>query len=186
MEDRQIVQLYLARDEKALLETKGKYGAYCHSLAWRILNNDADAEEVVNDTWLRAWNSIPPKQPVALRSFLAKITRNLALNRHRDQTAQKRGGGEVELALEELNECIPSLENVHDALEGRELTGVIHRFLQTQSRRDRSIFLARYFSVESIGCIARRHSLTEANTRKILSRTREKLRDYLSKEGYLI
>lgn len=186
MEDQQIVQLYLERNEQAVAETKAKYGAYCHSLAAAILNNDADAEEAVNDTWLRAWNSIPPQQPAVLKLFLAKITRNLAFNARRNQSAQKRGGGEVDLALEELRDCVPAPGDVHDALAGQELARVIQDFLQTQIPRDRSIFVRRYFNVESIGTIADRFGLTEVNTRKILSRTRAKLKDYLTKEGYTV
>lgn len=186
MEDQRIIALYLERNEKAVEETGRKYGAYCHSLAYGILNSDPDAEEVVNDTWLRAWNSIPPQKPVVLKAFLAKITRNLALNRNRNQAAQKRGGGEVDLALEELKECVPSREGVQDALEGRELARVIQEFLMTQNRRDRSIFVRRYFSAEPMERIARRYSLTEVNVRKILSRIRAKLREYLTKEGYTV
>lgn len=186
MEDQQIIQLYFERNEQAVAETKQKYGPYCHSLAFAILNNDADAEEAVNDTWLRAWNSIPPQRPGVLKLFLAKITRNLAFNTRRNQSAQKRGGGEVDLALEELKDCVPAREGVQDALEGKELAREIQKFLQTQSQRDRSIFLRRYFGVESIGSVAHRFGLTEANTRKILSRTREKLKNYLTKEGYTV
>lgn len=186
MEDKQIVQLYMDRDEHALTQTQSKYGAYCRSLAQGILNCDEDAEEVVNDTWLRVWNAIPPQQPVVLKAFLAKITRNLALNRRRDLAARKRGGGEVDLVLEELNECVPDRKGVQDALEGRELARVIQAFLLTQNRRDRSIFVRRYFSAEPIGSIAARYGLSEANTRKILSRIREKLKAYLMREGYTV
>lgn len=186
MEDSRIVQLYLDRNEEALRQTNLKYGDYCFGLAKRFLTNEADAEEVVNDTWLRAWNSIPPQKPAVLRMFLAKIARNLAANRYRDQRAQKRGGGEVDLALEEMSECIPARENVHDALDGKELARVIQAFLLTRSLRDRSIFVRRYFSLESPEEIARKHGLTEANVRKILSRTRSKLKDYLEKEGYSV
>lgn len=186
MEDPIIIEMFRQRNEEALTQVKRKYGPYCHSLACGILGNHADAEEVVNDTWLRAWNSIPPQRPVVLKLFLAKITRNLALNRRRDQAAQKRGGGEVDLALEELSECVPAREGIPEAIEGRELAGMIQSFLLTQSPRDRSIFVRRYFCVEELGAIARRHGLTEANTRKILSRTRTKLKEYLNKEGYQV
>lgn len=186
MEDSRIVQLYLNRDEEALRQTDLKYRGYCMSLAKRFLASQADAEEVVNDTWLRAWNSIPPQKPEVLRMFLAKITRNLAMNRYRDQRALKRGNGEIDLALEELNDCIPAYGNVQDALDGKELARVIQEFLLTQSGRDRSIFVRRYFLLESMAEIAERHHLTEVNTRKILSRTRSKLKDYLTKEGYTV
>lgn len=186
MEDQKIIELYFARDERAVEATEEKYGAYCHSLAYAILGNDADAEEAVSDTWLRVWNSIPPQRPAVLKMFLAKITRNLALNTYRAQKTQKRGGREVELALEELGECIPAREGVQDALDARELGRVIQEFLLTQPRRHRSIFLSRYFQVEDITSIAIRHGVTEANARKILTRTRNKLKDYLTKEGYTV
>ena len=118
--------------------------------------------------------------------FLAKITRNLAMNRYRDQRALKRGNGEIDLALEELNDCIPAYGDVQDALDGKELARVIQEFLLTQSGRDRSIFVRRYFLLESMAEIAERYHLTEVNTRKILSRTRSKLKDYLTKEGYTV
>lgn len=186
MEDQKIIDLYFARDEWALEMTKEKYGAYCHGLAYGILDNDADAEETVNDTWLRAWNAIPPQRPKVLKLFLAKITRNLALNTYRNRTAQKRGSGEVALALEELGECIPAQGDVQDALNARELSRVIQKFLQMQPRRERSMFLCRYFGIESLPAIAVRHGVTEGNARKILTRTRHKLKEYLIKEGYTV
>lgn len=186
MEDGKIIALYVSRDERAITETGNKYGAYCQRLAVGILDDEADAEEVVSDTWLRAWNSIPPQKPVVLKLFLAKITRNLALNRLRAQATQKRGGGEAELALEELEECIPARQRVEDALEGRELARAIQRFLMTQPQKNRGIFVRRYFSVETPGAIAAELGLTEANVRKILQRTRRKLKDYLSQEGYSV
>lgn len=186
MEDQKIIELYFAREELAVEASKEKYDAYCHSLAYGILGNHADAEETVNDTWFRAWNSIPPQRPKVLKLFLAKITRNLALNTYRDRTAQKRGGGEVALALEELGECIPAQGDVQDALNARELGRVIQKFLQMQPRRERSMFLCRYFGIESLPDIAVRHGVTEGNARKILTRTRHKLKEYLTKEGYTV
>ena len=186
MEDQKIIDLYFARDEQAVVLTRQKYEKYCLSVAGAILNDPADAEEAVNDTWLRAWNSIPPQRPRVLKLFLAKITRNLALNTYRDQTAQKRGGGEVALALEELGECVPARSDVQDTLNARELARVIQKFLQTQPQRERTLFLQRYFSMAPIGTIADRHGITEANARKILTRTRNKLKDYLTKEGYAV
>lgn len=184
MEDQKIIELYFDRDEQAVAQTQRKYGSYCLSVAEAILADRADAEETVNDTWLRAWNSIPPQRPVVLKLFLAKITRNLAFNTYRAQKTQKRGGREVELALEELGECIPAREGIQDALDARELGRVIQKFLETQPRRERSIFLCRYFSVEPVSAIAAHHGITESNARKILTRIRNKLKDYLVKEGY--
>ena len=186
MEDQKIIELYFARDERALEATSEKYGSYCHSLAYAILGNDADAEEAVSDTWFRAWNAIPPQRPKVLKLFLAKITRNLALNTYRAQRTQKRGGSEVELALEELGECVSTRGSVQDELDARELGHMIQKFLQTQPRRERSMFLCRYFGIESLTSIAARHGITEANARKILTRTRNKLKEYLTKEGYTV
>ena len=186
MEDQQIVQLYLSRDEQAISETRSKYGAYCYQIAYAILGVHGDAEELLNDTWLRVWNSVPPEKPRVLKLFLAKITRNLALNGYRDRNAQKRGGGEVALSLEELKDCVPASGDVLQNLEGQELANQIQRFLKTQSPRDRGVFLHRYFGFEPVDSIADRFGLTTANTRKILLRVREKLRNYLIKEGYTV
>lgn len=186
MEDQKIIELYFVRDEQAVVQTQRKYGSYCMSVAGAILDDPADAEETVNDTWLRAWNSIPPQRPKVLKLFLARITRNLALNTYRERNAQKRGGGETALALEELAECIPARGDVQDALDARELGRVIQKFLETQPKRERSIFLQRYFSVEPISAIAVRHGITEVNARKILTRVRNKLRNHLTKEGYTV
>lgn len=186
MEDGKIIELYFSREERAITETGNKYGAYCQRLAFGILNDEADAEEVVSDTWLQVWNSVPPQKPVVLKLYLAKITRNLALNRLRSRTTQKRGGGETALALEELKDCVPARGQVQDALEGKELARAIQAFLMTQSARDRGIFVRRYFSMELPGEIAAELGMTEANVRKILQRTRRKLKDYLSQEGYSV
>ena len=186
MEDYQIIDLYWNRSENAISETAKKYGAYCRAIAYGILHSREDAEESVNDTWLGAWNSMPPHRPNILSSFLGRITRNLALNTHRNRSTQKRGGGEVVLALEELTECVPAPGDVQDALDARELGRVIQKFLETQPRRERNIFLRRYFGLEPIPVIADRHGITEVNARKILTRVRNKLRDYLTKEGYIV
>lgn len=183
MEDKQIIDLYFARNEQAISETNKKYGPYCNTIAYRILQSLPDAEECVSDTWLRAWNAIPPQKPNVLRQFLAKITRNLSLDRWRANQAQKRGGGEAEVALEELGECIPGGGDPATVLELEELKNAIAAFLRTLPERDRSIFLRRYFYLEKPAAIARRYVLRQANVRLILSRTRQKLKDYLQKEG---
>jgi RNA polymerase sigma-70 factor (ECF subfamily) len=186
MDDRDIIALYFARDERALAETERKYGGYCFSMAYSILKNHEDAQEVVSDTWLRVWNSIPPQIPKVLKLYIAKIVRNLALNTYRNHTALKRGGGEMELVLEELNGCIPAPGNVGDRLACQELAGKIQAFLKTQSRRDRGIFVSRYFHVEECATIAQHFGLTEGNVHRILSRMRKKLKDHLNREGYRI
>lgn len=184
MEDGKILDLYFDRDERALTETQTKYGSYCFTVANGILGCAEDAEEVVSDTWLRAWDSIPPKRPTFLRLFLGKIARNLAFTRWRSGHAEKRGGGETELVLEELSECIPGREAVDDALNAKELAKTIRSFLDTLPEREQDIFLRRYFYAEETPAIAVRYGMKEANVLRILSRTRKKLKDYLTKEGY--
>lgn len=184
MQDDQIVELYIARDQRAVTETELKYGVYCLQVANNILRDQQDSEEAVNDTWLRAWNSIPPQRPEILKLFLAKITRNLAFSRYRARTAEKRGGGEMLLALEELSDCVGSDDRPESALEMRELTGAIQRFLETAQPRDRHIFIRRYFFVDTTADIARRYGLKESNVLMILTRIRKKLKTHLIKEGY--
>lgn len=186
MQDAQILELYMARDEKAIAETDRKYGSYCHSVANGILENWADAEEAVNDTWVRAWDTIPPQHPQNFKMYLAKITRNLALSINRTKHAVKRGGGVVDLALEELDHCIPARDSVEVRFEGKELGEVIRRFLDTLPWREQNLFIRRYFFLESIETIARRFDLKESNVSKILSRTRAKLHQFLKKEGYCV
>lgn len=184
MDDGKILDLYFDRDEQALDETRRKYGRYCFTVANGILGCAEDAEEVVSDTWFQAWNSIPPKRPVFLRLFLGKISRNLAFTRWRNENAEKRGGGEMTLVLEELSECIPGRETVDDALNAKELVQTIRDFLGILPEREQDIFLRRYFYAEPTPAIAGRYGMKEANVLRILSRTRKKLKDYLTKEGY--
>ena len=186
MDDRDIIALYFTRDERALAETEGRYGGYCFSIAYSILKNHEDAQETVSDTWLRVWNSIPPQTPKVLKLYIAKIVRNLALNTYRNRMALKRGGGEMEMVLEELNGCVPAPGNPGDRLECQELAGKIQAFLRAQSSRDRKIFVRRYFYVEECAAIAQHFGLTEGNVYRILSRMRKKLKDHLNREGYNI
>ena len=186
MEDEKILELYFARDEQAVVETDRKYGGYCFRLANSILHNDQDAEETVSDTWLRAWNAIPPQRPNVFRMFLAKITRNLAFTRWRSQSAEKRGGGEMELVLEELAGCIAASGSVDDRLKVKELARTIRAFLDTLPDREQDIFLRRYFFVEESETIAKRYGMKPAAVLRSLSRTRAKLKTYLQKEGYAV
>lgn len=184
MNDDAILALYLARDEQALAQTEQKYGPYCFSIANAILDSPPDSEETVSDTWLRAWETIPPKMPRVFQMYLAKITRNLAFSRWRERSAQKRGGGQVEVCLEELSQCLAAPETVEDALEAKELARAIRRFLDTLPQREQDLFLRRYFFLEESAVIARRYGMKPATVLRSLSRTREKLRRYLQKEGY--
>ena len=184
MEDQGILDLYFARDELAITETDRKYGSYCYSVANRILDSAEDSEETVSDTYWHTWNAIPPQRPKFLKMFLAKITRNLAFTRWRTLSAAKRGGGETELVLEELSGCIPGKEQIDDKLNARELVNAIRTFLDTLPDREQDIFLQRYFYVEDPETIAQRHKIRRANVNVILSRTRAKLKTYLTQEGY--
>ena len=184
MEDQQIVDLYWARCENAIEETSRKYGTYCHSIAFRILENTEDADESVNDTYLAAWEAIPPHRPATLSTFLGKITRRLSIQRWRRQNAGKRGSGEIPLALDELSDCIPSTQNVEQEFEAGELAEILNEFMQTLSKNERELFLGRYWFLLSIAEISARSGFKESRTKMILLRTRKKLRDYLQKRGY--
>lgn len=184
MEDEAIIKLYFARNERAVQETDKKYGRYCFTLADAILHNRQDSEETVSDTYLKTWNAIPPKKPEVLKLFLAKITRNLAFTRWRAYSAQKRGSGELNLVLEELDGCIAAPGQVEDHLNGTELAKTIRAFLDSLPEKEQNIFLRRYFFVEESDVIARRYGLKRATVLRTLSRTREKLKAYLIKEGY--
>lgn len=186
MEDTMIIDLYFARDEQAVTETDKKYGGYCFALANSILNDRQDSEETVSDTYWKVWNTIPPKRPAIFRMFLAKITRNTAFSRWRKRDADKRGGGEMELVLEELSECLAAPGNVEDDLNAKELAKSIRGFLNTLPPREQDIFLRRYFFVEESGEIARRYGMKPAAVLRTLSRTRSRLKQYLIKEGYTV
>ena len=186
MEDTLIIELYFQRNEKAIQETDKVYGNYCYKIADNILNNHDDSCECVNDTWLHTWNSIPPGKPNCLKLFLAKITRNLAFDYVRRNNAKKRGGDEVNLVLDELSEHISSRFTVEHEIEYKELVNAINAFLGTISKRDRCIFLRRYFYVEDVTVISKKYGISKQNILMILSRTRKKLKKYLEKEAYTI
>ncbi|MBQ9150912.1 MAG: sigma-70 family RNA polymerase sigma factor [Clostridia bacterium] len=185
MDDQIIIKLYHQRDERAITETQLKYGAYCMEVAYRILENREDSEECVNDVYLKAWNSIPPHKPDTLRGFLAKITRNIALNRIRDNRILRRGGGEMTVALDELGECLSDGETVSDEYLRKELIEYINRFLRSLPRRDCDLFLCRYYFLYPTSEIAEKHGISEAHVRASLSRTRKKLKAHLEKQGLL-
>ncbi len=183
MEDTAIIDLYWARSERALLESERKYGAFCLTIASNILSAREDAEECVNDTWLRAWNAIPPARPSPLRAFLGRITRNLSLDRYRAARAQKRGGGSLEVLLDELGQCLPAGESVEGAFDARETAAVISRFLEGLPPLQRQLFLRRYWYGDGIDALARRFAMREGTVKSGLFRLREKLRRVLEEEG---
>lgn len=184
MEDPKIVELFWERSESAILETQEKYGKYCHHIAMNILGSFPDAEECVNDTWMNAWNSIPPQKPKNLSAYLGKITRNLALNRAIHDSAQKRSA-RVTVVLEETEEFLPTPSDgtMSDELALKE---AINGFLATLSPDNRTVFLRRYWYLSSVKEIARDYRLSESNVKVILHRTRAKFKDFLEKEGIQI
>lgn len=186
MEDKQIIELYWNRLEKAIEETSQKYGRFCHYIANNILKNREDSDECVNDTYLRAWNAIPPERPESLRAFLAKITRNLALNKWEKNHAQKREKDTVSLALEELSECVPSTDSVESVAEQMLLTDTLNMFLASLESQPRKIFMARYFYFASIKEIASEYNIGESKVKMTLLRTRDKLKQLLEKEGIIL
>ena len=184
VDDSTIIALYNERDERAIAETDKKYGRFCLAIAQNILGNLSDAEECVNDTYLKTWHAIPPQSPSCLRAFLGRITRNLALDRYRKDTAQKRGGGEVAAVFEELDGCLSGGSSPDEEYALRALGQSINLFLGTLSRRDRDVFLCRYYYAYPLTAIASRHGMRENYLRNLLSRTVRKLKDHLEKEGF--
>ena len=186
MEDYRIIELYNKRDERAISETSLKYYSYCFAIAKNILPSREDCEECVNDTWLRVWNSIPPEKPDSLKAYLARITRNLSIDRYRENTSVGRGGGELALAFEELDDFVADTSSPSSELEGEELATFISSFLRSLPQRDRRVFVLRYFYMDSTESIASACGLKESYVLVLLSRTRKKLREALKKGGYSI
>ena len=183
MTDEKIVMLYWERNENAVRETEQKYGKYCYTIAYNILNSHEDSNECVNDTWVGAWNAMPPEKPTRLQSFLARITRNIAIDRYRYDGAQKRGA-EVESAIDEYWECIPNGDaSIEDELV---LKRAINSFLATLDTRTRVIFMRRYWYSMSVKDIADSMRTSESHISVILHRTRSKFKDYLTKEGLFV
>ncbi len=185
MEDNRIIDLYWQRSEQAIAESDAKYGPYCSRIALGLLQNSEDMQECVSDTWLAAWNAMPPHRPAVLRTFLGKLTRRLSIQRLRARGRLKRGGGEAALVLEELEQCIPAQgQDVQTILEAKELTAVLDRFLERLPAVQRQVFLARYWYGMSTADIAGRFGFTESKVKSLLYRVREKLRRMLQEEGY--
>lgn len=185
MEDSQIIDLYWQRSDRAVAETDRKYGRYCHAIAFNVCPSHEDAEECVNDTWLQAWNRIPPERPRVLPAFLGTITRRLAISRWRTQSRKKRGGGEVPIALEELAECIPGDADPEKSVETRELREAIRRFVSGLSEDERQVFIARYWYLAPVEEIARRMEFSASKTKSMLFRMRGRLRETLREEAFL-
>lgn len=185
MTDRELIELFFARDERALVHMQRIYGSYCLTVANNILENYQDAEECVNDAYLRVWNSIPPQRPDNFSAFAAKIVRNLSLDRLKRSRAGKRSGATV--ALEELEGCLfTSSDTLAENVAETELRRAINVYLRKCSERDRAVFIRRYFFTESLETIAKNFDLSYANTSKILARMRTGLKEFLKKEGFYL
>ena len=187
MKDKEIISLYLERNENAIIETAKKYGSYCYSISYNILNKHEDSEECVNDTYIKTWNSIPPQSPISLIAYLAKIVRNISFNIYRKQTTAKRGFGEISIVLDELNEVIPSKNTVEDEILTNEqqalLSKSINDFLISIDETSRNIMIKRYFNVKSISDISAEYSFSTSKVKSILHRNRKKLAAHLKKGG---
>jgi len=181
-----ILDLYWARNESAVGKTAEKYGAYCLAIAGNILQNRADAEECVNDTYLKAWEAIPPQRPQILGSFLGRITRNLALNKYKEQRTQKHGGGEVALLLSELEDCIPSASSVEGEYESQTVVEAIKACLHSLSGESRNVFIRRYWYADPVKEIAARFEMSESKVKSLLFRARKTLKNHLEKEGVIL
>lgn len=184
MTDAEIIALFNERDERAVSAVSVKYGGICTGIAFNILRSHQDAEECVNDVYLKVWESIPPEQPKSLSAFVGKVTRNAAIDRYRRANSEKRGGGEVPLILDELAECVAGSSNVEETAENREMIAAINSFLERLPADRRIAFVMRYCLCEDIKTIARRLGVTKNNVSVNLNRTRKSLAEYLVKEGY--
>ncbi len=185
MEDTEILLLYRRRSERAIAETAAKYGSYCAAIARRILQNREDVEECVSDTWLHAWNRIPPDEPDPFSHYLGRLTRWLSLSRLRDQKRLRLGGGEPTLALEELEGTLAAPSDAESIVEYRELTAAIDRFLSKLPETERRVFLCRYWHFAGIEEIAAQFGFTRSKVKSMLLRCRRKLKQQLLEEGYL-
>lgn len=186
MDDEKIVELYISRSERAIAETAEKYGGYCGAIAKNILSSGEDVEECLNDAYLRVWNAIPPQRPKELRAFLGRITRNLAFNRYKSARAEKRGGGEIVLVLDELAECVSGRDDVEGEIDRKELVRELQSFVGGLGEQKRSIFIRRYWYAEPLAEIAEQERISRASAAKTLERLRSQLRGHLKERGFEI
>lgn len=184
MDDKNIISLYVQRDETAIKETQTKYGFYCYAIAKNILSSHEDAEECVNDTWISAWNKIPPIIPQSLKAFLGKVVRDISLSRYRANHAVKRYSG-MDIILDELDECIPSDFNVERCFEQKELSELINKWLRTLSREEMAMFVRRYYYGDSVKSLAGLWGYTENQMAQRLMKLRKMLKKYLFSEVVL-
>lgn len=182
-DEEMLIDLYWKRNEGAIIETHRKYGAYIRKIINNILNINSDVEECINDTYLSVWNDIPTTIPLVFSAYIAKISRNLAINRYNSLRALKRGKGEVDYALDELSELISGVDDVEKSFDYNELVSYINEFLSYQPIEKRKLFVLRYFYTESISDISERTNFTESKIKSSLYRIRNELREFLINKG---
>lgn len=185
-ENDRLVSLYWKRDEQAIRETEDKYGPYLFRIADNILGNEEDSREVINDTYFKAWCSIPPHRPENLSAFLAKITREGAIDLYRSRKQKKRKDSEYQMSLDELDECLPSGSRTEEAVEAEMLIRSIEAYLKTLTEQKRVIFICRYFYEDSLKDIAGYQGISVSKVKTMLFRVRKGLKEYLEKEGYML
>ena len=186
MDDKAIIDLYFARSERAISETSVKYGGFCYSIAYNILSNREDSEESVNDTYLAAWESMPPHKPSALSAYLAKLTRRISIDRFRYRTREKRMASEYAVSLSELGDCVSGGNTTEELVNVKLLADTIGIFLRLQSEDVRTVFLGRYYFLDSVREIAAYCGMSESKVKSLLHRTRLSLKAYLEKEGFCV
>ena len=186
MEDNRIIELFFDRDEEAIRKTQEKYGAYCYTIAFNILNDESDSKECENDTYMRVWNLIPPQKPDRLSAFLGKITRNIAIDRYRKQHSLKRGSGTVQEALDELCDVVSGNDSTEDSIERKELVEAINSFLDSIPKEQCDMFVMRYWYSAPISKIADLMGESNGNISVKLHRIRKELKEYLVKRGFEI
>lgn len=186
MDDNDIIQMYWDRNDQAIQATSDKYGHYCKAIARNILNNEQDAEECVNDTYLNAWNAMPAHWPEQLAAFLGKITRNLSFNRYKHDRAEKRGGGEIALVLDELAGCVSGADDVERIIDRQELIEAVNSFVRSLPAGRRNMFVRRYWYADAVSTIAKEYGMMQGTVSKTLERTRKQLKTYLTERGFEI
>ena len=186
MNDAQIVELYWQRDESAITVTQEKYNAYLMKIARNILNDTGDSEESVNDTYLAAWNSMPPQKPVVLSTYLGKITRRISISLFRKRNADKRRDGEFALSFSEMEDVMEGNMEPEKEMEAQILGELLNKFLRSLKPDERRTFIGRYYYMDSLKEVAAYCGMSEGKAKTMLFRTRVKLKEYLREEGFMI
>ena len=186
MEDGQIVELFWRRDQEAIAQSQRKYHPYLSKIAYNILHDVEDSQEVVNDTYFKAWQSMPPQRPSKLSIYLGRLTRHGAIDYLRRRTSQKRGGATYEVCVEELEESVPSGETPQQAMEEKLLVQLLNQFLETLSPQARALFLGRYYYFDPLWEVARYCGMGEGQAKSQLFRIRKRLKAYLEQEGFVV